>query len=167
MQISNTYIHSCKKRRNRHQHFCKFCSARIAGICNGIRLIFTVCWAKQINTQQNLKNLEVPIMRKVCHISCWEIFLKFWWAKSELDDSNKTRGWEVLKLLISKMSNTSSTFFFYFLQVNGQIYDAEVCHCVYAASRTFLNSFYTLGTSIAFTLWLLARVLLLPTRSKH
>ena len=32
------------------------------------------------------------------------------------------------------------------LQVNGQIYDSEVCHCVYPASRTFLNSFYTLGT---------------------
>ena len=30
--------------------------------------------------------------------------------------------------------------------MNGQIYDSEVCHCVYPASRTFLNSFYTLGT---------------------
>lgn len=30
-------------------------------------------------------------------------------------------------------------------RVNGQIYDSEVCHCVYPASRTFLNSFYTLG----------------------
>jgi len=30
-------------------------------------------------------------------------------------------------------------------KVNGQIYDSEVCHCVYPASRTFLNSFYTLG----------------------
>lgn len=31
------------------------------------------------------------------------------------------------------------------LQKNGQIYDDQVCHCVYPASRSFLNSFYTLG----------------------
>lgn len=27
----------------------------------------------------------------------------------------------------------------------GQVYDPTVCHCVFPASRTFLNSFYTLG----------------------
>ena len=34
---------------------------------------------------------------------------------------------------------------FWILQKTGQIYDPEVCRCVFPASRTFLNSFYTLG----------------------
>jgi hypothetical protein len=34
------------------------------------------------------------------------------------------------------------------LQKTGQIYDPSVCHCVFPASRTFLNSFYTLGKYI-------------------
>ncbi|XP_059087250.1 uncharacterized histidine-rich protein DDB_G0274557-like [Tigriopus californicus] len=41
--------------------------------------------------------------------------------------------------------STSTTSFYLQLQVHGQVYDPNVCHCVYPASRTFLNSFYTLG----------------------
>ena len=56
-----------------------------------------------------------------------------------------------------------NTFFF---QINGQIYDAEVCHCVYPASKTFLNSFYTLGkhyTAIVWPLFMSTLPILLPT----
>ena len=35
--------------------------------------------------------------------------------------------------------------YLWILQKTGQIYDPTVCHCVFPASRTFLNSFYTLG----------------------
>ena len=31
------------------------------------------------------------------------------------------------------------------MQESGQIFDHDVCHCVYPATKTFLNSFYTLG----------------------
>ena len=36
-------------------------------------------------------------------------------------------------------------FMLFHSQADGQVYDHNVCHCVYPASRTFLNSFYTLG----------------------
>ncbi|XP_040573105.1 uncharacterized protein [Lepeophtheirus salmonis] len=32
-----------------------------------------------------------------------------------------------------------------FCQEDGKVFDSDVCHCIFPASRTFLNSFYTLG----------------------
>ena len=43
------------------------------------------------------------------------------------------------------MTECSLLSLFFGLQESGQIFDHDVCHCIYPATKTFLNSFYTLG----------------------
>ena len=54
----------------------------------------------------------------------------------------------VQKLQILFASTNLTQLSFLLFQKTGQVYDPTVCHCVFPASRTFLNSFYTLGKII-------------------
>ena len=82
-------IHNCKKAQQAYYIFASF--AVHIGICNGIRLIFTVCWAKQISTQQNLKYISIFhvgwwLLRDFKHEECFSLFMlrsfQFWRARN-------------------------------------------------------------------------------------